>query len=152
MAGTLLASAHAGARLEANLVFADLSNPPNPEIGETIRLIAEQATPICWKNDLGLLYIKQRPLGITDDLFRRAVVDDDGKSKKTLGDLLLWNKNSGADGFDGAIVYVNAPSPRLIGFNAKTMRREWYPLNDTKDPKKVEFAFCLVKPDIVRAL
>jgi hypothetical protein len=150
----LLASSvsFAGANLETNLVYADLGEPRSPAVAENIRQMVVQDDPKCWNKGQGKIYIKERPSGITDELLTSAILANNLQSKKKLSELLLWNKSTKADGFDGAIVYVNKPFPRFVSFTAKTLLVTWDAIGDIQSASSVEKSFCVIKPDIVRPL
>jgi hypothetical protein len=134
---------------EANVVYADLSSPSSPGVEEKLRDSVNSDMPACWKRGEGLIYMYKRPKGITNALLFSALLKRSSADQAKLNDLLVSYVDQEVSGFDGVVVYVNAPAPRFISFNAKTKGLRATNISNVNLRRDVELAFCSLKPDIV---
>jgi len=102
---------------------------------------------LCWP-DGALLYMRERPPGITTALVRRALEARDPAAQQRLR-TLLRRPFGEVSGFDGVVAYSARPVPRLIGLPmAGRLRAE--PLRSATGEDAWGASFCRVMPPISR--
>ncbi len=53
---------------EPNIVYANLSDAQDTAVDSALEQVINSANPECWVKGAGLIYMKKRPPGITDEL------------------------------------------------------------------------------------
>lgn len=102
---------------------------------------------LCWP-DGALLYMRERPPGITTALVRRALEARDPAAQQRLR-TVLRRPFGEVPGFDGLVAYSNRPVPRLIGLPmVGRLRAE--PLRSATGEDAWGASFCRVMPPISR--
>jgi len=144
-------SISAGVVIEPNIVYANLSDSQSKTIDSALKSAINSAKPECWVKSAGLIYMKRRPPGITDELIRRALLQSSPSAKRSLSMALLSYRDDEVSGFDGVVAYADKPVPRFVSMTAKTLAITSQQIADVRNSKDVELAFCAVKPDVVRS-
>jgi len=112
-----------------------------------IRAFVNGAQRLCWP-DGALLYMRERPAGITTALVRQALEARDPAAQQRLR-TLLRRPFGEVPGFDGLVAFSNRPVPRLIGLPmAGRLRAE--PLRSATGEDAWGASFCRVMPPISR--
>ena len=97
-----------------------------------------------------MFLFRKRPTNITNDLVRKAVVNNDKTAIKKLDKLIRKPFEDYKKGFDGIIVYDEVSGPRLSsttrGWNSFYREK----LKTPQDPNSVWELFCKLIPDITR--
>ena len=102
---------------------------------------------LCWP-DGALLYMRQRPPGVTPALVRRALVGRNAAAQTALR-ALLRKPFGEVPGFDGVVAYADHGTPRLLGLPMKgAVRAEAIPSASGEDAWGA--TFCHVLPPISR--
>lgn len=97
-----------------------------------------------------ILFMKERPVSITNDLVKKSLVNKDLKSIKSINKILRKPYEEFHDGFDGVISYVDSPSPRFISLvtGEKLIGTEIIKRPD--DENAIWDALCISFPPITR--
>lgn len=111
---------------------------------------------IKWKNNDSLLYLNSRQLKIPPELIKRVFFEKDTSSFDEMTRILRSFRDPDAnvrDGLDGLFFYDEENSSRMMSFTTGRRKINVYPstLKASTDPKKIERAFCILLPPIVRA-
>lgn len=91
------------------VVWVNLSNKTNIE--NMIRKHINNTNSNIYDN--GLFLFKLRPTGITNELVKKAVIDNDNKAIQQLDEIMHRDFLDFYGGFDGIIVYDEERGPRL---------------------------------------
>lgn len=145
------ASVSAGMVNEPNIVYANLSEAQDRAVDSALKQAINSANPECWVKGAGLIYMKKRPPGITDELIKRALFQGRLSAKRGLSKALLSYRDDEVSGFDGVVIYADKPVPRFVSMTAKTLAVNSQQIADAHNRNDIELAFCAIKPDVVRA-
>jgi hypothetical protein len=132
-----------------NIVWVNLGDSNDMQIDEYISDIVHAKEPMCWTASQSYIYKRTRPTGITNDLVKSALIQNNATSIKKLNYLLKHYSDGVVNGFDGIIAYSPHPHPRMIGLTTGRKKPEVDDIENTKDINKIEASFCMVMPDVV---
>jgi len=110
-----------------------------------------------WKDGGSMLYMKKRPVGITNDLAWKVFLKKDKVALRHLNYLLksFRDAENGVDeGLDGVVIYSNKNGPHMMNLVAGKKKIKSYPLtsnNASLTAQDVEEAFCILLPPVTRA-
>lgn len=132
--------------------------------GERVdKIVADYATAKAvncagrWKMGDSLLYMKKRPLLITDDLVEDVFIRKNWSQKKRLSSALRNYKDIDFhhyDGLDGIIVYTTESGAKMMSLTTGKRKIESVAIaSHSRPPVKgdIEDAFCALLPPITRA-
>jgi len=147
---TLLAfpRADAGSVEGPYIIWMNLGTAPPARADAQITAFVNGEQRLCW-GDGALLYMWQRPIGVTPALVRRALLQRDAAAQARLR-ALLRRPFGDVPGFDGVVAYADQGSPRLIGLPMQGPLRTELIRSPTGEDAWGP-TFCHVLPPISRA-
>jgi hypothetical protein len=132
-----------------NIVWINLGGTNDVQIDNYISDIVHAKQPMCWAAAQSYIYKKTRPSGITDNLVKSALIQNNGAAIKKLNYLLKHYSDEVVNGFDGIIVYSPNPRPRMIGLTTGRKHPEVDYIKNIKDINNLEASFCMVMPEVI---
>ena len=128
------------------LVWINLAQNPGTANLQIRSYISSQGTA-CWDKPTSLLFIRDKPQALSDELVVRALVNGDEAAKDKLNSIL--KTPFGADaigGFDGIMLYADKPSPRLysMGIGDRTVKAA--DVGQGAGKESLEARFCELIP------
>ena len=143
----LAGPAQAGSVEGPYIVWMNLGTLQPLRADEQITAFVNGEHRLCW-GDGALLYMRQRPLGVTSALVRRALVQRNDAAQRRLR-ALLRQPFGEVPGFDGVVAYVDHGTPRLLGLPMKgAVRAE--AIRSASGEEAWGATFCHVLPPISR--
>lgn len=131
------------------IVWMNLGSVQPQQADAQITAFVNGQQRLCWP-DGALLYMRQRPPGVTPALVRRALVLRSAAAQRSLR-ALLRKPFDEVPGFDGVVAYVDQGTPRLIGLPMQgAVRAE--PIRSASGEQAWAATFCRVLPPISRGL
>lgn len=141
--------AYAGSVEGPHVVWMNLSDDPEPV---EARMVAYLNSPgnRC-KSEGEILFMRKKPKAITPALARQALIKRDPLALAQLQRILKQPFGDATGGFDGIVVYTDAPTTRMLALTTGSMKIARRPVKSLSTEGYLEEAFCEVRPGITRA-
>ena len=141
------AGAEAGSVEGPYIVWVNLGTVQAQRADEQIIAFVNGEQRLCW-DEGALLYMRQRPPGITPALVRRALERREPAARRRLRELLRQPFDT-LPGFDGVVAYADHPTPRLMSLGARgPVRSE--PVRSATGEEAWGATFCRILPPVSR--
>ena len=141
-------SALAGMVIGHYVLWINLAKDPAP-IDKRLVNYLPKSNEACW-TDYSALYGRTRPASTTNALVMRAMLEKNSASIGELSKILKRPFADATDGFDGIIVYVEKPTPRMYGMTAGRRKIITELVEEPGNEEYFGIAFCNMLPDQVR--
>lgn len=142
----IIMSSAASAAMGPYVVWINLAqNPGTANLKIRAHISSEDGA--CWDKPTSLLFIRDKPQAISDELVVRALINRDEAAKDQLNSIL--KTPFGADaigGFDGIMLYTDKPSARLYSMGIDDRTVKVADIGKGAGKESLETRFCEVIP------
>lgn len=138
--------AQAGSVEGPYVVWINLSKERNIT-DDVVERFLDSGDKTCW-NDSAIMFMRSKPTSITAKLAKQALIENDLNSKQKIHRILKMHFNDAPDGFDGIIVYTDAPTRAMYSMNRNSLKISMDV--DIKNTAHIPAALCNVMPKIGR--
>lgn len=150
VAAALLASpsAMSGMVIGHYVLWINLAKDP-AALDKRLMNYLPKSNDACW-TDYSALYGRTRPASLTNALVTKAILQKDSTAIGALSKILKQPFGAATAGFDGIIVYVEKPTPRMYGMTAGRRAIITEAVEEPDNEEYFGIAFCNMLPDQVR--